>query len=211
MGERKFRTSSKSQTGHSRKMTTPGVSTLTALLQSASTGNASLVRCPAGTLERFRSLNQAEYIILFTPVVPHPPSTELQRDMDPFEPLGRSLSKRHRRIRHVPYVPSRGITPTHIDFLSSAGSVVVVVCTTENVTVQSTLGYDDQTKFARDITRKVQEDKTLTSVSLLLLLITNGAGSQVHEDGVREFPALITCSSYTPAALEDAARVIFGV
>ncbi|ORY17973.1 hypothetical protein BCR34DRAFT_474016 [Clohesyomyces aquaticus] len=191
-------------------MTSPGVSNLTTLLQSTSTGNAALVRCPSATLDRFRSLNQAEYIILFTPVVPHPPSTELERDMDPFEPLGRALSKRHRRIRHVPYLPSRGITQTHIDFLSSAGAVVVVVCTTENVVAQSAAGYDEQTKFARDITKRVEEDRTLVSVSLLLLLITNGATSQIHEEGMQEFPALITCNNYTPTALEDAARVMFG-
>ncbi|KAF2182815.1 hypothetical protein K469DRAFT_585353 [Zopfia rhizophila CBS 207.26] len=191
-------------------MTAPGASNLTALLQGASVGNASIVRCPATMLDRFRSLNPAEYIILFTPVVPHPPSTELDLNMDPFEPLGRSLSRRHSRIRHVPYVPSKGMTQTHIDFLRAAGAVVVVVCTTQNIAPQNAHGYDEQTRFARDVSHRIQQDKSLASVPRLLVLITDGPNTQLHYDGVEDFPAVITCSNYTLAALEDVTRVMFG-
>ncbi|KAF2194738.1 hypothetical protein K469DRAFT_546677 [Zopfia rhizophila CBS 207.26] len=191
-------------------MTAPGVSNLTAILQGASIGSASIVRCPATMLNRFRSLNPAEYIILFTPVVPHPLSTELDLNMDPFEPLGRSLSRRHSRIRHVPYVPSKGMTQTHIDFLRTAGAVVVVVCTTQNIATQNTHRYNEQTGFARDISHRVEQDESLASVPLLLVLITDGLNMQPHYDGVHDFPALITHSNYTPTALEGVAREIFG-
>lgn len=169
-----------------------------------------ILRCPDATLQKFRSLNQAEYIILFTPVVPHPAATELSLDMDPFEPLGRSLSRRHSRIRHVPYVPSKGMTSTHVDFLRSAGSVVVVVCSTEQLASQDQYGYNDQTKFAKDVAQRIEQERLLTTVPLILLLITNGQAGQLRQDGVKEFPAVITCADYTPAALEDVARVMFG-
>ncbi|KAK3072257.1 hypothetical protein LTR53_007156 [Teratosphaeriaceae sp. CCFEE 6253] len=47
---------------------------------------------------------------------------------DPFEMLGRALSKHHRRVRHVPYVPRVGFTPTHAAFLAKAHAVIVVTC-----------------------------------------------------------------------------------
>lgn len=41
-------------------------------------------------------------MILLTPVVD--PNSEGAADTsDPFEPLGRSLARRHARVRHVPY------------------------------------------------------------------------------------------------------------
>ncbi|KAF2202315.1 hypothetical protein GQ43DRAFT_430874 [Delitschia confertaspora ATCC 74209] len=171
---------------------------------------AYFVRSSEAILNRFRSLHQAEYIILFTPVVPHPAGTELRLDMDPFEPLGRSLSRRHSRIRHVPYVPSRGLTQTHLDFLRSAGSVIMVVCAMEYLSSQDMYGYSDQTQFAQDITRQIEQDRSLVSVPILLLLITNSQGNLLHQDGVKDFPAVISCTDYTPAALEEVARVMFG-
>ncbi|KAF2454484.1 hypothetical protein BDY21DRAFT_366248 [Lineolata rhizophorae] len=47
--------------------------------------------------------------------------------MDPFEPLGRALSRHHRRVRHVPFVPRVGLTATHGPFVALAGAVIVVV------------------------------------------------------------------------------------
>ncbi|KAF2177534.1 hypothetical protein K469DRAFT_510042, partial [Zopfia rhizophila CBS 207.26] len=167
----------------------------------------SIVRCPPTMLDRFRSLEEAEYIILFTPVVPHPPSTNLALNMDPFEPLGRSLSRHHSRIRHVPYVLSRGMTQTHIDFLRAASAVIIVICTTQEITSQNTHDYDKQTEFARCISQGL--DKSLKSVPLLLALITDGPKKQLHYDGVDNFPAVITCSNYTPTALEDVAPKMF--
>ena len=86
----------------------------------------------------------------------------------------------------------------------------MVVCTTENLASQNQYGYSDQTKFAKDVTQRLEQDKSLADVPLILLLITNGQGSQLRQDGIKDFPAVITCSDYTPAALEDAARVMFG-
>ncbi|KAF2652432.1 hypothetical protein K491DRAFT_663784 [Lophiostoma macrostomum CBS 122681] len=185
----------------------PAISNLTALLQSASTGSAKVLRCPASTISRLRNLHEAERITLFTPFVPHPPSTLLPKNMDPFEPLGRSLP---RRARHVPYRLEHGMIEAHADFLPSAGAVIIVICTTENVTNHNPQAFQQQVKFARDIKSKVDENKSLSSVPVVVLLITNGTGRQQHENGLDGFPAIVTCNNYTTSSLENTVRVMFG-
>ncbi|KAF2736806.1 hypothetical protein EJ04DRAFT_142200 [Polyplosphaeria fusca] len=207
MGERKARTLSKSHSAHARKMTAPGASNLTALLQSASTGSATFVRCPSATLGQLRGLNEAEWITLFTPFVPHPPSTVLARNMDPFEPLGRLLP---RQVRHIPYRMDHGMTDTHVDFLHSSGAILVVVCSTENVLSHDPKAFEEQRQFAQDISRKASQDKSLANVPVIILLITNGSGRQAHEEGLKDAPALVTCNNYTTAALANAVKVMFG-
>ncbi|KAF2268974.1 hypothetical protein CC78DRAFT_529600 [Lojkania enalia] len=207
MGERKVRTPSKPHSKHSRKMSSPGVSNLTALLQSAATDSASIVKCPSATLSRLRQLNEAEWITLFTPFVPHPPSTVLARNMDPFEPLGRMLP---RQVRHVPYRLDHGMTDTHVDFLGASGAIIIVICSTENVTSYDPKAYDAQARFANSVLQKVNENKTLADVPTFVLLITNGVARQAHEEGLIDFPAIVTCNNYTTSALANAVRVMFG-
>ncbi|KAF1997183.1 hypothetical protein P154DRAFT_524992 [Amniculicola lignicola CBS 123094] len=127
--------------------------------------------------------------------------------MDPFEPLGRSLP---RQVRHVPYRLDNGMTDTHIDFLRSSGAILVVACSPESVLLYNAKAYELQTKFARDVAQKVSEDPALAEIPVILLLITNGTNKRAHEEGVADFPALITCSNYTTAALENVVRVMFG-
>ncbi|KAF2865581.1 hypothetical protein BDV95DRAFT_599565 [Massariosphaeria phaeospora] len=212
MSDRKARTSGslKTHSVHPPKMVypPPGVSNLTALLQGAPTaGSVSIVRCPADTLTRIRQLNEAEVITLFTPFVPHPPSTVLARDMDPFEPLGRALP---RQVRHVPFRLDHGMTETHAGFLPASGVVIIVICSTENVTDHNAHAFEQQAKFARDVVKRSGESKHLSGVPLVLLLVTDGAASQFHRDGLSDFPALVTCNNYTTAALSNVVRAIFG-
>jgi hypothetical protein len=212
MGERKFQTSSESsiiRAAPSRNMaaSAPGVMNFTKVLRGASTGTR-LVRCPSSTLSRLRQLNVAEIITLFTPFVPHPPSTTLAKNMDPFEPLGRSLP---RQVRHVPYRLDNGMTETHTDFLPTSGAIVIVVCSTEDIISHNSKAFEQQTRFARNVAKKVEEGNSPEDAPVVLLLITNGAASQVHEDELRDFPTLITCDNYTPSALQDFVQLIFGV
>ncbi|OJD31535.1 uncharacterized protein BKCO1_4700037 [Diplodia corticola] len=107
------------------------------------------------TLAAIRSLPRSGNLVLFSPAVPpepepqpsfgddggavqSPPHTSKSgrasgdAPMDPFEPLGRALSRHHSRVRHVPYVPSVGMTGTHRTFLEHASAIVlVVVCNAE--------------------------------------------------------------------------------
>ncbi|KAJ4989050.1 acetyltransferase [Stagonosporopsis vannaccii] len=176
--------------------------------QQPTAGKASFIRCPPQTLNRLRTLNEAEVITLFTPVVPHSPSTTLVPDMDPFEPLGRALP---RPVRHVPFRMDLGMTDLHPYFLSASGVIVVVICATENVLGHNPEAFERQLKFAHSIARKVEKDTSMMSVPVVLLAIVgNGTKITAHEQAVRDFPVLLTLDDYNPATLEHAVQTVFG-
>jgi hypothetical protein len=182
---------------------------LTRMLHGASTaGDAKLVRCPKGTLERLRHLNEAEIITLFTPIVPHPPSTTLAKDMDPFEPLGRLLP---RKVRHVPYRLDHGKTEMHTDFLPSSGAVVVVICATANVLGYHTQAFEKQLQFARGIARDIKGQDSIASIPFAVLLISDDAARKDYARAACDLPALVAINDYTAAALNNAVRVLFGM
>lgn len=167
-----------------------------------------MVRCPALTLNRLRTINEAEIITLFTPVVPHSPSASLVKDMDPFEPLGRALP---RAVRHVPFRMDLGMTDLHPYFLPTSGLVVVVICATENVLDHNPEAFERQLKFARSITNSVEKDTSMASVPVILLAIVGtGAKAAAYEKAVRDFPVLLTLDDYSPATLERGVQAIFG-
>ncbi|KAF1923755.1 uncharacterized protein M421DRAFT_74466 [Didymella exigua CBS 183.55] len=176
--------------------------------QQPAAGKALMVRCPAQTLTRLRTLNEAEIITLFTPVVPHFPTASLVKDMDPFEPLGRALP---RPVRHVPFRMDIGMTDVHPCFLSASGVVVVVICATENVLDHKPEAFERQLKFAKSITSKVEKNTSMASVPVVLVAIAgNGAMTTSYEQAVRDFPVVLTLEDYTPATLERGVRTIFG-
>ncbi|KAI4620739.1 uncharacterized protein J4E87_007067 [Alternaria ethzedia] len=172
-----------------------------------SSGTAKIVRCPTQTLERLRRLNEAEIITLFTPFVPHPPSTTLAKDMDPFEPLGRALP---RQVRHVPYRLDSGMTEMHADFLPTSGAVVIVICATSNVISNHAQAFERQLKFARSISKKIPRNDTIPGLPTIFILIDDGAAGQAYVNAAYDFPALVTVNDYTTAALVSAVRVLFG-
>ncbi|KAF2129001.1 hypothetical protein P153DRAFT_291952 [Dothidotthia symphoricarpi CBS 119687] len=171
------------------------------------TGSASLVHCPAEVLTRLRKLHEAEIITLFTPFVPHSPSSTLAKNTDPFEPLGRALP---RRVRHVPYRLDHGMTETHAGFLPASGVVMIVICITENIMSRNTQAFAQQLKFARGITRKVEESWSTMQVPVVVLLVSDEPAGQSYSKAVQDFPVLVTTNNYTPAALTNAAAVLFG-
>lgn len=106
-------------------------------------------RSSSRSLAKLRDLPASAVLLLFTPVmVPSgflndarvdAKASEISSaavkkiDTDPFELLGKALSEHHRRIRHVPYVPSVGFTETHDAFLSQADGVIIVTCEPERM------------------------------------------------------------------------------
>ena len=202
MGERKTKTSSKTT-----KSTRPKMSSTISHHGGSSAGNAKLVRCPEDILNRLRRMNEAEVITLFTPFVPHPPSSTLARDMDPFEALGRALP---RQVRHVPYLMDRGMTEWHADFLPASGAAVIVICVTDNVISSSPRAFEQQVNFARDIWRKIAETKSIAGIPAVMLLVSSDAAGRAYADAMQEFPALVMINDYTTAALANAVRVLFG-
>ena len=204
MGERKSQPSSKSNTNRSKMTSASSRSTAT---QNSSSGTAKIVRCPTQTLERLRRLNEAEVITLFTPFVPHPPSTTLAKDMDPFEPLGRALP---RQVRHVPYRLDAGMTEMHADFLPTSGAVVIVICATANVISNRAQAFERQLKFARGISKEIAKSDATPELPMILILINDGATGQAYVNAAYDFPALVTINDYTTAALVNAVHVLFG-
>lgn len=112
---------------------------------SAMAAELDIVRSSARSLAKLRDLPAASMLLLYTPVmVPPGFSTYDMHDetkssevasarvpTDPFETLGLALSKHHRRVRHVPYVPSVGFTETHKVFALQADGIIVVTCEPE--------------------------------------------------------------------------------
>ncbi|KAI9695451.1 MAG: hypothetical protein M1820_008636 [Bogoriella megaspora] len=93
------------------------------------------VRSSSSTLSAIQELDDSEYIVLFTPAIIPPKAsqsstqatTSTPSPVDPFEAFGRALASRHRRIRHVPYLPSQGFTTTHDGFIPGAGAIVILI------------------------------------------------------------------------------------
>ena len=127
--------------------------------------------------------------------------------MDPFEPLGRALP---RRVRHVPYRLENGMTETHAGFLPASGAVVIVICVKSNVLSSNAHAFEQQLRFARDISRHINEDHSTVGIPLVLLLVNDDTAGQTYANALYEFPALVASYEYTPAALTNAVRVLFG-
>lgn len=215
MGEQKFRSALRSAAPHAthalhaRKMTSqPQIPPHRAALthSTPTAGNATVVRCPPQTSSRLKSLNEAEVITLFTPVVPHPPDTNLVKNMDPFEPLGRSLPC---KVRHVPYRLELGLTTFHADFLPTSGAVMVVICSTDNVVQTCSDAFQRQLEFAQKIADKIRANPDMYDVPLVLLLVANGANNAAHLACVGQFPVLVTIDDYSPPTLSNAVKDLF--
>ena len=193
-----------------RQQQTTLPSNLTATLQDApSAGNPKLATCPPATLYRLQHLHPAEIITLFTPVVPHPPSTSLAKNMDPFEPLGRALAIQH-QVRHVPYRLDHGMTETHADFLHASGAVVMVVCATDHVVAHNRSAFYQQAAFARDAMLAIKNKPSLIGVPVFVLLVSDGPARMAQESCLQHVgPALVTLDEYTPAALSNVVRAMF--
>lgn len=77
----------------------------------------------AACLKDIRDLYPDENLALLTPYLP----SSSKPASDPFEPLGRALEAHRGELRHIPYVPENGLTPTHLAFLQHAAAVVLVI------------------------------------------------------------------------------------
>ncbi|KAJ9666100.1 hypothetical protein H2201_003778 [Coniosporium apollinis] len=191
--------------------------TVSSLLQKATLDDTHLRSIPYflwsedATLEALRTLSVSDVLVLFTPVIPPPPEGSSQssaRDsgqdqaMDPFEPLGRALSKYHRRVRHVPYVPAVGMTQTHTAFLQRANAVVVVFCHGAMQAEDS-----DSERGQLDFAQTACDEASDGGVPALVVMV---AGDEADTECV-DFCDTVLCSfGYTPDALCGVADFILG-
>lgn len=101
--------------------------------------------------EKFVSrLEPGASVALYTPVIVFTDkyAGPSNKEIDPFETYGRTLSEYNKRIRHVPYVPHRGYTEIHEAFLHMADAVVIVTCTPERDRVE---GMEQQRAFVKAV------------------------------------------------------------
>ncbi|KAF2491889.1 hypothetical protein BU16DRAFT_585060 [Lophium mytilinum] len=205
MGERKYQNLI-SPTRSTAPSTTSSLSNLLQQTSLSGIQSASGVRSnmsPTATLLHgnttpLRALHPSSFLVLFTPVVP-PPSPSASPNTDPFEPLGRALAQHHARIRHVPYVPSVGMTDTHLAFLRHAGAVVVVV-----VCEKGSEGR--QWEFARSVMTHKGACEELGDVPVCLVLV----GGEGRGGDLGGFGSVIWSRGYGEGALREVAGVMVG-
>jgi hypothetical protein len=167
-----------------------------------------VMRSSPRSLTALRSLPPTSLVLLLTPVIipaNADKSTLKSGFTDPFESLGRELSKQHKRLRHVPYVPRVGMTVTHAAFIEQAAAVVVVVCEPNDSDSQS---LEQQQSFADAVVAKQQEDHSddedddPTTPFVLIRFDSNGEGCTDDEyKNVLHAPALTGTSSKKAAQL----------
>ncbi|KAI9646771.1 hypothetical protein NHQ30_004770 [Ciborinia camelliae] len=153
--------------------------------------SATLLRDSADYLTKIRSLRESDVLVLLTPVVV-PVSQDVTDTSDPFECLGRSLAKRHAKVRHIPYTQRNGITSTHLGFIKR--SHVIILCFVDRPQHQL------QLELA-EIIFAVSDPKPC------LIMV---CGDQTNMQDSIPFPTVILTSGYTAEEMEAAAAVIFG-
>jgi hypothetical protein len=102
------------------------------------------------------------------------------------------------------------MTELHGDFLPASGAVVIAICATANILGYNTRAFDQQLRFARDVSRRVGEVDSIAGIPIILLLVDDDASGQAYASAAHDFPALVTINGYTTAALSDAVRILFG-
>lgn len=167
-------------------------------------GEVSYVRINANILHDFSSLEEEENIILFTPAVPTLEHT--REDEDPFEPLGLSLSRYHKRVKHVPYKPSQGLIEYHEAFLPYAGAVIIVIAEPAGKAKSSksrSESFKTQTKTLASFSPKIMARE----LPAVLVVISDSLPKQKVAGG--DFGVVIKTPDYGAHCLQNLAAAIF--
>lgn len=149
------------------------------------------------------NLSPVSIVVLLTPTVHSSISSQTQAGSDPFEPLGRVLSRSHSRIRHVPYTVSAGLTSTHMAFLNRTSAVVLVLCNFSSAFTEA------QQEFITAVRHAINAREMLPDTEPIRKAVL-GAGDprDLRGDWAEWWP--VACYEYSPEALEAAAEVLAG-
>lgn len=187
--------------------------------------NARFTAFDEDLVQAFREIAPNNPILLLTPVVPHPDDSATDRDnADPFEVFGRALSKHHKKIRHVPYLPGKNITDAHMTFLQRSSGVIVVCCEPNaNLTdpaqvmdrnpsldVQLFCG---QLRFASQVQQVLQAWQEQNSESETVFVAVGFGPPRCLLDqgiGLQRF-GTVAYAPYQSRAMEDVADLLYGV
>jgi len=163
-----------------------------ASITSLQPGPSPLLSLPAGSV-----------ILLMTPTVP-PPRAHVG-PADPFEPLGRALSRHQPRVRHVPYTLSIGLTPTHMAFLERVGAVILVLACPSSALTEVQL---ELWAKAENVLIEIEE---VSNRKVRRLVISAGDVRDLfHPEMSGKGWWGVACWDYTRGALEAVAEVISG-
>jgi hypothetical protein len=159
------------------------------------------MRSCSSSLQTLSSLPTDQLVVLFTPAIPSADGHE-----DPFECLGRSLSKRHARVRHVPFVARVGLTDLHAAWIRKAGAVVVVNCDPALlVDTKTSSNMPCQTKFATQVADVLRSIQGGSKPPLCSVYISPSVASPANPNG---YDNVVLCSSYSVAIMEKAASML---
>ncbi|KAK5137017.1 hypothetical protein LTR08_001026 [Meristemomyces frigidus] len=191
---------------------------------------------PCRRLAKLRDLPTTSVLLLLTPVMvpsgflnydkrvtkPYEVSKARieQIDTDPFEPLGRALAKRYHRIRHVPYLPSVGLTSTHEAFITQADGVVVVTSEPEpkaggrNGDAAAALRdcLENQAEFAESVTDNLWASTGAESDTESVPVVNLHFGLQQRKPAALDaFASVWVADKYTAAAVERIMQLLVDI
>lgn len=145
-------------------------------------------------------LARSSIVVLLTPTVPrrNPDSPS-----DPFEPLGRALSRSFPRIRHVPYTLSAGLTNVYLPFLQRATAVVLVLCNTSSAMIES------QDEFVRALHNNLRARDAMPGQQRTRRVVVGAGDPRDLRDPFTGWWGAL-CYEYSSGALKAVAEVMLG-
>jgi len=167
-----------------------------------------VMRLSSRSLGSLRSLPPTSLVLLLTPVLAPAHgdySDKVTETTDPFEAFGRELSKHHRRLRHVPYLPKIGMTDTHAAFIEQAAAVVVIICEPEDSTAPG-ISIADQQFFADEVLAKREDATDDDGETPFVLVRFESEGSEYVDD---EYSNVLRAPALTKQASVKAAQLLF--
>ncbi|KAI4207368.1 MAG: hypothetical protein LQ346_000618 [Caloplaca aetnensis] len=139
-------------------------------------------------------------VVLLTPTVPR---RKPDSPSDPFEPLGRALSRSFPRIRHVPYTLSAGLTEVYLPFLQRATAVVFVLCNTSSAMIES------QDEFVRALHNNLRARDAMPGQEKTRKVVVGAGDPRDLRDPFTGWWGAL-CYEYSRGALEAVAEVVLG-
>lgn len=147
-----------------------------------------------------QSLARASLLVLLTPTVPR---RNPNSPSDPFEPLGRALSRSFPRLRHVPYTLSAGLTDVHRPFLQRAAAVVFVLCNTSSAMIES------QDEIVRALHNNLRVRDAMPGQQRTQKVVVGAGDPRDLRDPFMGWWGVL-CYEYSRGALEAVAEVVLG-
>lgn len=180
--------------------------------QSPSPTGARFVYSSSSSLQALRSLPEPCMLVLFTPVMPPLENDSIvnmeRRDpADPFECFGKSLSQRHARVRHVPFVPIVGLTDLHLPWIRQAHAIVVIVAEPPSAACvkNSKTSVENQEKFMAAVPTALHSMRPSDADQVTITSVYCGVNRASQNS---DYQNIIQVPSYTQHDLECAVKLL---